>query len=144
MLTPNTLTNTPEYSYALGTVSDRWSDDDLAAFVSDNELAAGAVIARGVVVRPDASDFLPDADDIVNHMANSANDEHSEFCDGFPDVSDAATAELEVALGALKAWADKHCAVTFYQVVQIDNYTVTAEDRTAADQYLSQQQSQSA
>lgn len=141
MPTPNKPAQAPEYAYALATNSDDWSADDLAPFVSDNELAAGAVIARGVVVRPDASDFLPGADDIVNHMANSANDEHSEFCDGFPDVSDAATAELEVVLEALKAWADKHCAVTFYQVVQIESYTVTAEDRTAADQYLNQQQS---
>ena len=128
----------PEYSYALNTHSEGWSDDPLPSFVADNELAVGALIGRGVVSRPAAGDFVPDADDIINDMANRAGDEHSEFCDGFPDVSDEARAELEVALDALKAWANKHCGVTFYQVERIESYRVTAEDRAEADQYLAQ------
>lgn len=131
---------TPEYSYALNTHSERWSADPLPSFVADNELAVGALIGRGVVSRPEASDFVPDADDIVNHMANGAHDEHSEFCDGFPDTNEAALAELEVVLDALKAWANKHCSVTFYQVERIESYRVTAEDRAEADQYLAQRE----
>lgn len=131
-----TPTTQVEYGYAASTEAEQWTTDPLAIFVADSELTAGAVIARGVVNRPSASDFLPGTDDILNHMANSADDEHSEWRDGFPDVNDKDTEALELALTPLKAWADKHCEVTFYTVEKIEPYTVTGADVAAANRYL--------
>ena len=124
-----------EYCYAMGPDDEQWSDDGLAAYVSDRELHPGAQIMRGQVCRPQASDFLPDTDDVIEHMANRAADEHSEFCDGFPDTTREQEAELSLLLEPLKAWADKHCSVRFYQVEKMEPYTVTAEDVAAGEAY---------
>ncbi|MBX8557061.1 hypothetical protein K5D43_21530 [Pseudomonas cichorii] len=131
---------TPDYTYALKKESEHWSNDDLAAFVSDNELIAGSVIVRGLANKPSASSFLPDADDVVQHMFERAHDDHSEYCDSFPDVTPEAEAELQSLLEPLKAWAEKHCEVRFYTVEKIAPYTVTAADVAAAERYRHKQE----
>ena len=127
----------PEYCYAMGPADDQWSDDGLAAFVSDRELPMGAVIRRAVISRSSASSFLPDANDVIEHMANSADDENSEFADGFPDATKEQEAELERLLKPLKAWADRTFDVSFYTVKNdsIESYVVTAEDVAAGVAY---------
>lgn len=126
-----------EYCYAMGPADEQWSDDGLAAFVSDRELAMGAVIQRAVVSRRSASSFLPDASDVIEHMANSAADDNSEWADGFPNTTDDQEAELARLLEPLKAWADRTCDVNFYTVANksIEAYTVTAEDVAAGEAY---------
>ena len=116
------------YAYSTDGLDGNWTDDSLYRVIADNELVAGSEIFRGVLNRPDPSSFLPDKDDILNHMANQAYDGHSEWCDNYPDVNEAAEAELLIALEPLKAWAEKHCGVNFYTVEKIEQYTVTRED----------------
>lgn len=126
-----------EYCYAMGPADEPWSDDGLAAFVSDRELPMGAVIQRAVVARRSASSFLPDANDLIEHMGNAACDDNSEFADGFPNTTDAQEAELARLMEPLRAWADRTCDVNFYTVpvASIEPYTVTAEDVVAANAY---------
>lgn len=125
----------PEYAYAPGPNSDQWSDDGIAAYVSDMELKAGALIKRGRVERCSASSFLPDGNAVLEYMAERAHDENSEYCDDFPDVKPEAQQELEVLLRPLARWADKHCDVRFYTVGKIEDYTVTDDDVAAAEAY---------
>lgn len=124
-----------QYAYCLDKGKDHWSDDDIAVIVSDEELSDGAVISRGVVIRSSASDFLPDAGDIFEHMANQASDQNSEYCDNFPDESEAQKAELTKLLEPIKAWADRTFPVNFYNVEKMEPYMVTAEDVEAARAY---------
>lgn len=126
-----------EYCYDMGSSDDQWSDDGLAVFVSDRELTMGAVVRRAVVSRSSASSFLPGANDVIEHMANSAHDENSEWADGFPDATKEQEAELERLMEPMKAWADRTCDVNFYTVLNksIEAYTVTAEDVAAGEAY---------
>jgi len=126
-----------EHCYAMGPEDDQWSDDGLAAFVSDRELAVGTVIKRAVVSRRSASSFLPDANDVIEHMASAAYDDNSEFSDGFPNTTDDQEAELARLLEPLKAWADRTVDVNFYTVpvASIESYTLTAEDVAACEAY---------
>ncbi|BAW27520.1 hypothetical protein [Pseudomonas putida] len=126
-----------EYAYAKTQQSEQWSSDSLASYVSDYELAEGAVIYRGTAKKDLPSSFLPDVDDVINHMANRASDE-SEYADGFPDLNKEQETELESLMAPLRAWVDRHCDVRFYEVVDIQPYTVTAEDVAAAAAYREQ------
>ena len=126
-----------EFCYSMGPADDRWSDVSLASYVSDHELAMGAVIQRAVVSRRSASSFLPDANEVIEHMGNAAHDDNSEFADGFPDATKAQEAEIENLLKPLNAWADRTFNVNFYTVLNdsIESYVVTAEDVVAGDAY---------
>lgn len=126
-----------EYCYAMGPADERWSSDSLASYVSDHELPMGAVIQRAVISRSSASSFLPDANDVIEHMANAAHDENSEFADNFPDTTKEQEAELERLLKPLEAWADRTCDVNFFTVASdsIESYIVTAEDVAAGEAY---------
>ena len=127
----------PEYCYDMGSADDQWSDDGLAAFVSDRELSMGDVIRRAVVCRSSASSFLPGANDVIGHMANSAHYENSEWADDFPDATKEQEAEIERLMKPLQAWADSTFDVNFYTVLNksIEAYTVTAEDVAAGEAY---------
>jgi len=127
----------PEYCYALGPADERWSSDSLASYVSDHELPMGAVIQRAVISRSSASSFLPDASDVIEHMANAADDENSEFADGFPNETKEQKAELERLLKPLQSWADRTFDVSFYTIENdsIESYVVTAEDVAAGEAY---------
>jgi hypothetical protein len=126
-----------EYCYALGPADERWSSDSLASYVSDHELPMGAVIQRAVVSRSSASSFLPNANEVIERMANAADDENSEFTDGFPNETKEQEAELERLLKPLQAWADRTFDVSFYTVENdsIESYVVTAEDVAAGEAY---------
>lgn len=126
-----------EYCYSMGPADEGWSDDGLAAYVSDHELTMGTVIRRGVISRRSASSFLPDANEVIEHMGNAAADDNSEFADGFPNTTKEQEAELERLMKPLQAWADRTCAVNFYTVAydSIESYVVTAEDVIAGEAY---------
>jgi len=126
-----------EYAYAKAAPSDNWSNDSLASIVSDNDLKAGDVIQRGVTSKSAASSFLPDIDDVVNHMANQASSE-SEFADHFPDLTDAQQDELDTLMEPMRAWVDKNCDVRFYEVSKIEPYTITDADVVAGEAYKAQ------
>lgn len=126
-----------EYAYAKAAPSDNWSNDSLASVVSDNDLKAGDVIQRGVTSKSTASSFLPDIDDVVNHMANQASSE-SEFADHFPDLTDKQQDELDTLMEPMRAWVDKNCDVRFYEVSKIEPYTITDADVAAGEAYKAQ------
>ncbi|MBD8671590.1 hypothetical protein [Pseudomonas lurida] len=125
-----------EYAYARSVGADIWIDDSLAAYLSDGETSVGAVIARGVIERPSASRFVPDAGEMIEAMGEQAQcSDYSEWADDFPSVSDEALAELEALLEPIRAWADRRCPVSFFTVSGAEPYTVTADDIAAAEQY---------
>lgn len=130
-------TAAPVYAYALTVQDEYWCDDSLAEFLSDRVIVEGAVIARAEAVYPDASRFLPDVGDVLEHMSNDASaSDYSEFVDDFPSVTTEAKAELEPLLEPLKRWANKHCSVRFFRVESAEPYTVTSADVAAAKRYL--------
>lgn len=129
--------NPVEYAYGDHQHTEQWTDDGVAAYVGDRELAEGAVIYRGVIHRNKASDYVPDADDIVQHMNERATDE-SEFADNFPEIDADQVKELDKLLEPVGAWFDRHCRVGFYEVREIQPYTVTAEDVAAGVTYREQ------
>lgn len=136
MEAPVKQVTTPEYAYARSVNADVWTDDSLAAYLSDGITPAGAVIARAIIERPSASHFLPDANKLLEVMTEEAEgSDYSEFVEDFPEVSAEALAELSQLLEPLKAWADRHCRVSFFSVTQAEPYTVTEADIAAARQY---------
>ncbi|MDG9809470.1 MULTISPECIES: hypothetical protein [Pseudomonas] len=126
-----------EYAYGEHHHTEQWSDDGVAAYVSDRALTEGAVIYRGVIHRNKASDYVPDADDIVQHMNERATDE-SEFADNFPEIDADQVKELDRLMEPVGAWFDRHCSVGFYEVREIQPYIVTAEDVAAGAAYREQ------
>lgn len=132
---PNQL-NKPEYAYAKSVTSDTWSNDSLAAYLSDRMIPVGTVIARAIIERPPASQFVPDADGVIEAMADDVQgSDYSEWADDFPSVSDEAMSELTLLLEPIKAWANRHCSVSFFTVVQPQPYTVTDSDIADAEEY---------
>lgn len=123
-----------DYAYGPKEHCDDWSNDSLACYVGDRELVAGTVIYRGTTHHATPSSFLPDIDDVINHMANQAHD-HSEYADHFPDLTKEQQAELENMMEPMRAWVDRHCEVKFYEVRNIEPYTVTPEDVAAGEAY---------
>lgn len=130
-------TTTVEYAYGGRQHTDDWSADGVAAYVCDNELAEGTVIYRGTIHRKKASGYVPDADDIVQHMFDQASSD-SEYADNFPDITKDQEAEVDQLMEPVRAWFDRHCDVGFYEVHDIEPYTVTAEDVAAAAAYREQ------
>lgn len=125
-----------EYAYARSVGADVWTEDSLAAYLSDRETPLGAVIARAIIERPPASQFVPDADGVIEAMAEQVQgSDYSEWADDFPEVSEEARKELETLLDPIRAWADRHCSVSFFTVSGVKPYTVTADDIAAAEQY---------
>ncbi|MGP7732977.1 hypothetical protein [Oceanimonas smirnovii] len=86
-----------------------------AAVENDGE---HGVVYIGKVSRPDNSMFFPDAGDVIEHMAEQADDFAGEYASDYPDVSDEAKAELAERLETLlNAWCEKHgVSPAFYQV----------------------------
>lgn len=100
--------------------------DSLGDLLDSNDgLEVGHVVYVGTPARYAASTYIDDADDVIERMAERAYDEHNEFAEDFPEVTDEAKAELTAFLAA---WADKHCEVRFYGVENVRPYTITAED----------------
>lgn len=104
-----------DYSYSeLGDLIDAHRDD----------LEVGSIVYIGEAVHPSPTDFV-DADDICEMLAERAYDRCGEFAEDFPDASKEAKSELDELL---RAWCERHCQVTFYEVVNSRPYTITAED----------------
>lgn len=129
-----------EYAYARNVKSEAWTDDSLAAYLSDMEAPVGAVIGRAIIERPSASHFVPDADAVIEAMADDAQgSDYSEWVDDFPSASPEALKELTKLLEPVKSWADRHCPVSFFTVSGAEPYTVTAEDIAAAQAYRAEE-----
>ncbi len=93
----------------------------------------GDTIYRATPHFDDPVRFLPEASDVLEHMADATSDsDASEYADNYPEVDDEARAALEVALEPLKAWARKHCQPDFFTVKDVTPYILTVEDVRAA------------
>jgi hypothetical protein len=111
---------------------DYWSVDgesyiygSLAELLESNEdIEAGTEVHFGTAVTPDPAMWV-DADDVIDQIACSANDECGEWAEDYPDVTAEAKDELNTLL---QAWARKHCMPTFWSIRDSKSYTVTAAD----------------
>lgn len=122
-----------EYCYS-------WNGEDFEGNTFDTIKAALAAAAAenddehthvhvGTVERPSNSFFFPDADDVIDHMADQAYDYGNEYAADYLDVvSDEAKAELNEQLETLlDAWCVKHgVSPDFYQVGGVKEYPVPA------------------
>jgi hypothetical protein len=68
---------------------------------------------------------LCNVDDVLEMMGERAYDECGESAENYPDVTKEAREELDALL---MAWMEKHAKPTFYRVVNVRPYTLTAED----------------
>lgn len=80
--------------------------------------------------------FFPDGSDIIEHMANQADDVGGDYVNNYPDVSDEAELELTTELHALlEKWCEKHSvSPSFYLVsdpVVYDVVTLKVIPKTA-------------
>jgi hypothetical protein len=92
-------------------------------------LYEGGTVYRGTECKDDPATFLPDQDDLLEHMSERAYDSDAgELADNYPTLDADAKLELERALRPLKAWARKHCQPEFFTIKDITPYIVTTED----------------
>ncbi|AFI66762.1 gp45 [Burkholderia pseudomallei 1026b] len=89
-----------------------------------DELAVGDVVFYGDV-EPIPIVRLCDANDVIDMIGDRAYDEVGEAADGYPDIAPEAKAELETLLSG---WIEKHAKPTFYSVVNVSEYVITAAD----------------
>lgn len=139
----------PREKWSLDGKDGTWDYDTLAELVIDNYghdscgdghpasyrpgLYEGDTIYRATPYFDDPVRFLPEAHDVIDHMADQVSDsDASEYADHYPEVDDEARAALEVALEPLKAWARKHCQPDFFTVKDVTPYILTEEDVRAA------------
>lgn len=129
---PGIVARPPREAWSVDGKDDSWNFDSLAELLKDHlgeGVAAGSTVYRGVKHYDDPARFVPDADEVANHMYEQAQgSDAGEWADQYPDLNDEARAALEVALEPLQEWARQHCQPDFFTVEKITPYTVTAED----------------
>ena len=91
---------------------------------SNDDLEVGTIVWRGEGRVPAASRLI-DADDVLMTMGEHASDIVGEFADGYPAATPVARAELDLMLGN---WIEKWCPPSFYEVVSVKPYTLSAAD----------------
>ena len=92
-------------------------------------LNEGGTVYRGTECKDDPATFLPDQDDLLEHMSERAYDSDAgEWADNYPTLDAHAKMELERALRPLKAWARKHCQPEFFTIKDITPHIVSVED----------------
>lgn len=89
-----------------------------------DDLKPGDTVYVGDAERPTMGE-LCSADDVIETMADRANDIAGEYAEDFPDVTKEAKDELNALL---VAWMEKHCNVNFYTVTNVKPYVLTAAD----------------
>lgn len=105
--------------------SELWSAGSLAELNGecDDGLKVGMKIERGVSLPPSMSD-LCSADDVITTMQDRSYEFAGEAGDLFSVTKEA---EIELDL-VLKAWFEKHTNLTFYKVIETEDYVVTQAD----------------
>ncbi|MBY4726642.1 MULTISPECIES: hypothetical protein [Burkholderia] len=95
-----------------------------------DDLTVGDVVFVGDA-EPVPIKYLCDADDVIGTMGDRAYDQVGEYADGYPDVTPEARAELDALLAG---WIEKHAKPTFYSVVNVRQYVITAADMEGREQ----------
>ena len=126
-----------------------WNYDSLAELVRDNYghdsdgdghpasyrpgLYEGDTVFKAHKRYDDPAGFVPDAGDVIDHMAERASDSDAgEWADHYPHLDDAARAALDVALEPLQAWARLHCQPDFFTVRNVAEHVLLIEEVRAA------------
>ena len=121
----------PEKREAWGK-DEEWFDCDSLGDLIDNWHGSEEFEPGRIVYFGDVEDIklnrLCNVDDILEMMGERAYDESGESADNYPDVTKEAREELSALL---LAWMEKHAKPTFYRVVNVRPYTMTAEDLAA-------------
>lgn len=122
-----------------------WDYPNLAALIRDNfgsaldgtsfgpglgnGLKVGDTVHSGVVCKEDPASFLPDAEELLNHMFEAASgSDAGEWVDNYPDIDDEAKAALEQAMKPLQDWARQFCQPNFFTIEKMGLHTVTEAD----------------
>ncbi|VVM36958.1 hypothetical protein PS631_00079 [Pseudomonas fluorescens] len=94
-----------------------------------NGLKVGDTVHAGTACKADPASFLPDADDLLNHMFEAAaGSDAGEWVDNYPDIDDKAKAALEQAMKPLQDWARQFCQPNFFTIEKMYTHTITKED----------------
>lgn len=110
--------------YAYSRNEEYFGYDNLYDLLSDEELAPGNTVYRGIVMPIDIKNLI-DADDVIETIGERAWDQAGEVAEDYPDVSADARNELNCLL---QGWIKKHCMPTFYTVQNAEQYEITEED----------------
>lgn len=88
-------------------------------------LTAGRSFSTGLKVWPKPSDYIMDADEILEHYDCQINDNEGEYADGCTG-SDGVTDEAKAELNALlKQWANKNMEISFYRVEKDESIVIS-------------------
>ena len=112
---------------------DNWSDyenpaEALQDMEDDDVLEIGNTFLTGIKRQPSPTQFIMDADEVLeNYDLRIYDNFPSDFTDGntgSDSAGDEAKAELN---NFLKAWAEKHLSVTFWEIDHDEEIAVTQE-----------------
>lgn len=115
------------------TGDDNWSsyetpNEALQEMKDDGSLEVGNTFLTGISRKPNPFQFMPDADEILENYENRIFDEHDwNYADGntgADGLSESAKKELN---DFLEFWADKHLVISFYEIDNDEEITVTQE-----------------
>ena len=89
-----------------------------------DELKSGDVVFVGDA-KPPKLGRLCDAEDVCDLIADRGYDIGGDYAEDCADVSPDAKAELNALL---EGWIKKHCNLNFWEVVNVRQYVITADD----------------
>lgn len=89
-----------------------------------DELKPGDVVFVGEAKPPKLA-RLCDAEDVIDTIHDRAYDIAGDYAEDCAAVSDDAKAELNALL---EGWIKRHCNLNFWEVVNIRQYVITADD----------------
>ena len=99
----------------------------------------GETLYYGNATKPNVS-ILVGADDVIEMLGERAYDNYGEWAQIFPDLSKndiKDKAAMDALNTYLKAWITENCPVNFWQVENVQKYTITQEDADKYAEYCS-------
>ncbi|ENV14702.1 hypothetical protein F965_00048 [Acinetobacter schindleri NIPH 900] len=112
------------------TNDESWDDfttprEAMEALDDNDNLDVGEFIYTGIKRYPSASNYITDADRILELYDENVYENNGEYADdntGSDGVTDEAKKELT---DFLNQWADKHLSITFWEIQYIENIQIT-------------------
>lgn len=115
---------TPETVWS--TNDETFNHDDLQELIEERQLQPGDTVYFGTKRHAKATDFTSNIDELViEGMQVQAEDDAGEVAEDYPSASEP---QIQVLQTLIEAWAATYCAPDFYQVLNTQPYTITAED----------------
>ena len=120
----------PETIYS---TDDEWqscSYDDLQELIEDRERIAGDVIYMGIKRYAPATNYTLNLhESVIENMQVQSEDDAGEVAEGYPEVT---KPQEQVLQSLIDAWAEQYCTPDFYEIADVKNYIITAEDVEAS------------